>query len=650
MNDALLRSNLSNKTSESQGDTLLGVKQHYTGAIERTQDDFNAQFVTVMDAGAKADSLTNDSKAFTLFETWKSNQLVDLGGKTYLVDAVPTANRYMNGRFLVHAKAYDTWYEPMRIWNGIITAGKNALKKFALTDGSSQSLIVFGAEACASAAPGASGGVAIGDGVHQFSPFIPYQTVAIGKGAFARVQPDSSSLSGRNGNRNVGVGAYVGLFTTSGYQNVFVGRNTGSGITTGYQNTAYGTGALSGSAPIGVEGVVINLVDFTAYRSCSFGYNAGKNNFNGNNSVHLGDRAAVNLKSGSLSVYIGSLSAYKLGSDTDLNGKLYTNTNSNSAVYSQTGKTVKVTTSVEHKAVVGGKVMMSFSSGSIADRTTDAFWVTPVSIVSPTIFTFSSPISESTWGNCTARTVSGLKSGPDNSHNTIIGYAGMSDALISEGMTVLGYQAGANLKAGSRSVLLGRMAGSIIPGGKLNSEFGANCVAIGNLAPLSGNNQFQLGNSAQTIYYYQMQQRSDGRDKTQKRKISGELAVAFVRGLVPQFYKYDFRDDYYEEYQVQVGIDDEDQPIYEKNLRPIDKDGSLVRNRDHAGFIAQQVKELMDRLGIDFAIYQDHLIHGGSDVKTLDYQQVIPFVTKALDVAFCKLDDIESRLSRLEKQ
>ncbi|WP_437889575.1 hypothetical protein [Phytobacter sp. V91] len=642
--------NLQEPGDSGISDLFVSVKTIFSDLYIRSQREKNQENTSVGDAGALGDATTNDTTAFSLFESRVSNQLVDLRGKTYLVDAVPTANRYMNGRFLVSATTYDTWYEPMRIWNGIITAGKNALKNFGPTDGSSQSLIVMGEDACASAAPGASGGVALGDGVHQFSPFIPYQTVAIGKGAFARVQPDSSSLSGTNGNRNVGVGAYVGLFTTIGYQNVFMGRNTGSGITTGYQNACYGTGALSGSAPVGITGEVVNLVDFTVYRACSFGYNAGKNNYNGNNSVHFGDRAAVQLKSGSLSVYIGSLCAYNLGSDTDLNGKFYTKITSEPATYSQTGTTVTVSCSSAHTAVVGGKVMMSFSSGAIAGRTSDAFWVTPASIVSPTEFTFISPISENTSGDCTVGTVSGLTDGSDNSHNTLAGYGALNSAVTAEGVTALGYQVAANLKAAYRSVFLGRMAGNAVLGGDPNTDFGTNCVAIGNVSPLSGNNQFQLGNSEQTVYYYQMQQRSDGRDKSDKREMEADLAVAFVRGLVPQFYKYDYRDDYYEEYKVQVGIDEDAQPVFETRLRPIEKDGSKMRERDHAGFIAQQVKELMDSLGIDFGMYQDHLVTGGADVKTLDYQQVIPFVTKALDVAFTRIEQIESRLTELEKQ
>ena len=119
-------------------------------------------------------------------------------------------------------------------------------------------------------------------------------------------------------------------------------------------------------------------------------------------------------------------------------------------------------------------------------------------------------------------------------------------------------------------------------------------------------------------------------------------------GLEAYFYKYDMRDDYFEEYEVQTGIDENAQPVFTTRLRAIPKDGSKTRSRDHAGYLAQQVKELMDRLGIDFGMYQDHLVNGGCDVKTLAYEQTIPFVTKALDVAFTRLDELEKRLSALD--
>ncbi|MCN5198788.1 hypothetical protein MLJ17_03225, partial [Escherichia coli] len=62
----------------------------------------------------------------------------------------------------------------------------------------------------------------------------------------------------------------------------------------------------------------------------------------------------------------------------------------------------------------------------------------------------------------------------------------------------------------------------------------------------------------------------------------------------------------------------------------------------------QQVKELLDRLGIDCGIYQDHLVNNGCDVKTIAYEQVIPFVTKAIDVAFSRIEGLEQRLNKLE--
>lgn len=69
------------------------------------------------EAGAKLDGLTNDSAAFTLYETWAEGALTDLAGMTALVDAVPTGARYWNGAFKVGSTIYPArpfpWIDPM---------------------------------------------------------------------------------------------------------------------------------------------------------------------------------------------------------------------------------------------------------------------------------------------------------------------------------------------------------------------------------------------------------------------------------------------------------------------------------------------------------------------------------------------------------
>ena len=53
------------------------------------------------------------------------------------------------------------------------------------------------------------------------------------------------------------------------------------------------------------------------------------------------------------------------------------------------------------------------------------------------------------------------------------------------------------------------------------------------------------------------------------------------------------------------------------------KDGSKKRTRFHHGLIAQEVKEVADAQGVDFAGYQDHKIIGGKDTLTLGYLNLL---------------------------
>jgi hypothetical protein len=52
-------------------------------------------------AGVVADGSTDDTAAFTTFELSNTGVDVDLGGRTYKVTAVPSKNRYRNGKFRI---------------------------------------------------------------------------------------------------------------------------------------------------------------------------------------------------------------------------------------------------------------------------------------------------------------------------------------------------------------------------------------------------------------------------------------------------------------------------------------------------------------------------------------------------------------------
>ncbi|RJT47255.1 hypothetical protein D6C13_02510, partial [Rahnella woolbedingensis] len=52
--------------------------------------------------GAKGDGLTDDTSAFTLLESETENRIIDLSGKNYAVDFLPSKNKYVNGIFQIN--------------------------------------------------------------------------------------------------------------------------------------------------------------------------------------------------------------------------------------------------------------------------------------------------------------------------------------------------------------------------------------------------------------------------------------------------------------------------------------------------------------------------------------------------------------------
>lgn len=74
----------------------------------RTQTDKNKENISAQDYGAKGDAATNDSDAFAALELEHSGLHIDLLGKAYLVDAIPTGNIYYHGYFKVGAVTTTT--------------------------------------------------------------------------------------------------------------------------------------------------------------------------------------------------------------------------------------------------------------------------------------------------------------------------------------------------------------------------------------------------------------------------------------------------------------------------------------------------------------------------------------------------------------
>ena len=149
-----------------------------------------------------------------------------------------------------------------------------------------------------------------------------------------------------------------------------------------------------------------------------------------------------------------------------------------------------------------------------------------------------------------------------------------------------------------------------------------NAIAIGYQSTVTGDNQCQLGNSSVTTYVYgSVQNRSDERDKANITDLDYDYKT-FISRLKPRNFQWDMREDYLPEPQY----DEDGKPIEPENPVEMDKivhDGTHIRSRRHNGFIAQEVKQIMDEMDFDFAGYQDHSVAGGMDVLSLGYEEFI---------------------------
>jgi hypothetical protein len=108
---------LASTSDNAKGDALVGFKQSnsagfITGAAARTVNAKLQETISAADFGAVGDGATNDTTAFSLFETGTKGQSVDLLGLIYLVNAVPNGNDYYNGAFKVGTNVYWLFSNP----------------------------------------------------------------------------------------------------------------------------------------------------------------------------------------------------------------------------------------------------------------------------------------------------------------------------------------------------------------------------------------------------------------------------------------------------------------------------------------------------------------------------------------------------------
>lgn len=242
---------------------------------------------------------------------------------------------------------------------------------------------------------------------------------------------------------------------------------------------------------------------------------------------------------------------------------------------------------------------------------------------------------------------SAQRSNTTGTYNCVIGSFCGDNMTSGNGNCLLGSNNSRNMNSGINNTILGISSGVGITSQNNNTIVGYysdvkdgagvsynNCSVIGaNIRGIiSGNSQIQLGDSSTTTYVYgTVQTRSDARDKADIQDT--QLGLNFIEKLRPRDFKFDYREDYKETIN--------NPETQETTVFHLDKDGSKKRNRYHHGLIAQEVKAVMDDLGIDFGGYQDHKINGGADRLTIGYDELISPMIKAIQQLNEKVKNLE---------
>ncbi len=210
-----------------------------------------------------------------------------------------------------------------------------------------------------------------------------------------------------------------------------------------------------------------------------------------------------------------------------------------------------------------------------------------------------------------------LDANTTGSHNTAVGNFALSDNVTGEHNTAVGAMA-LRYSTGNNNTAIGYSALS-------NNTAYSYCTGLGYNAQVTGDRQVQLGGASDTVYAQKaVVTRSDERDKIDIT--DSDLGLNFILKLKPRRYKMNPREAYFQT--------TENTEMISENIATNDytapNDGSKARKRPHYGLVAQEVKQAMNELDIDFAGYLDSKVDGGEDVLSLGYTEFIAPMIKAI--------------------
>ena len=221
-----------------------------------------------------------------------------------------------------------------------------------------------------------------------------------------------------------------------------------------------------------------------------------------------------------------------------------------------------------------------------------------------------------------------LDAATSGDNNTATGYDALTGNTTGADNTALGYDAGDVITTGSQNVIIGS-------GSDPSANSGANQIVIGYGASGTGDNQIALGNTSITHIKAQVTSITAYSDSRIKRDIrNNDLGLAFINKLRTVKYKLKNPADY---------------PLALRDKRFTE--GNEKRPQDdekvYDGLIAQEVKAVMDDLGIEWSGWSKNDSDGKQGIQ---YGALTVPLIKAVQEQQGQIEELKSELkSQYEK-
>lgn len=460
----------------------------------------------------------------------------------------------------------------------------------------------------------------------------------------------STTPSSNTGQENTAIGAYAFQDMTSAAQNTILGYGAAKDMTTGSYNTFLGAFAASEQAVTGEKNTMV-------------GYSAGYGLESGGYNVYVGQESGYETDDGSGNTGIGYGALYwnrgnNGGTAVGYRSQYHHNStnatdwnyNTSLGAYALEGSTSPGSNTGQYNTAVGSYALRLFTTGNrntatgsfalnqtVTGAYNNAYGVN--ALYNNTDGNYNTAVGHqaletNTTGdyNVSVGAYALQNANADGNMNTAVGAFALQNANYGPGnvfTTALGYNAGGGAgNFAQQCTYLGAWSGQ----GSNHSN--VTCVGYG--ANSYGNGQVILGNTGTNTYYHNsIGQYSDSRDKADIRDTI--IGLEFIKALRPVDYRWDYRVDYHEyddDHNITTTLED----AYAR------KDGSKKRVRFHHGLIAQEIKEVADAQGVDFAGYQDHKINGGYDILTVSYDELIAPLIKSVQELSAENAALKARL------